>query len=114
MERSRLLAISVEPSRGSLTSPAGFDLHATEIMTLAFELLDVPAEVRQHVTRIMLICSAATHGHDVAPFADEHVRTEVLRAFYPLNAPYRGMDPSAGLFGFRVLDAARSRRPRGA
>jgi hypothetical protein len=105
-ERSQLLAISVDPSRGALTSPAGFDLHATEIMTLAFELLDVPAEVRQHVTRIMLLCSAAAHGHEVAPLMGEQVRTEALGAFYSLNAPYRSTDPSAGLFGFRVLDAA--------
>lgn len=105
-ERSQLLAISVDPSRGALTSPAGFDLHATEIMALAFDLLDVPVDVRQHLTRIMLLCSAAAHGHDVASLVGEHVRTEALGTFYSLNAPYRGKDPSAGLFGFRGLDAA--------
>ena len=31
-ERAQLLAISVDPSRGTLTSPAGFDLRATEIV----------------------------------------------------------------------------------
>ena len=105
-ERSQLLAISANPSRGALTSPAGLDLHATEIMALAFELLDVPADVRQHVTRIMLLCAAAAHGHDVTPLVSENVRTEALGAFHSLNAPYRGKDPSAGLFGFRALDAA--------
>ena len=105
-ERSQLLTISVDPSRGALTSPAGFDLHATEIMTLAFELLDVPADIRQHLTRILLLCSAAAHGHDVALLVGDPVRTEALGAFYSLNAPYRGKDPSAGLFGFRGLDAA--------
>ena len=105
-ERSQLLAISVDPSRGALTSPAGFDLRATEIMTLAFELLDVSAEDRQHVTRILLLCAAAAQGHDMAPLVGEHVRIEALSAFYSLNAPYRDKDPSAGLFGYRALDAA--------
>lgn len=105
-ERSQLLAISSEPSRGTLTSPAGFDLHANEILTLAFELLDVPSDVRQHVTRIMLLCAAATHGHDVVPLVREPVRTEALGVFCSLIAPYRGQNPSAGLFGFRALDAA--------
>lgn len=104
-ERSQLLSISADPSRGALTSPAGFDLHATEIMVLAFELLDVPVDVRQHVTRIMLLGVAAAHGHEVTPLVGEHVRTDALRAFYLLNAPYRGKNPSAGLFGFRALDA---------
>ena len=105
-ERSQLLAISSEPSRGTLTSPAGFDLHATEILTLAFELLNVPPDVRQHVTRIMLLCAAATHGHDVVPLVREPVRTEALGVFCSLNAPYRGKSPNAGLFGFRALDVA--------
>ena len=105
-QRSQLLAISAEPSRGVLTSPAGLDLRATEIMTLAFELLEVPADVRQHVTRILLICAAATQGHDVAPLAGEHVRTEALGVFCSLNAAYRGNDLSVGLCGFRALDAA--------
>lgn len=105
-QRSQLLAISAEPSRGILTSPAGFDLRATEIMTLAFELLEVPADVRQHMTRILLICEAATNGHDVAPLAGEQVRTDALGVFCSLSAAYRGKDLSVGLFGFRALDAA--------
>ena len=75
-------------------------------MTLAFDLLDVPADVRQHVTRIMLLCAAAAQGHDIASLAGEHVRIEALSTFYSLIAPYRDKDPSAGLFGFRALDAA--------
>lgn len=104
-ERSQLLAISADPSCGALTSPAGFDLHSTEIMVLAFELLDVPVDVRQHVTRIMLLGLAAAHGHDVVPLVTEKVRTEALGVFHSLNAPYGGQNPSAGLFGYRALDA---------
>ena len=104
-ERSQLLAIAADPSRGALTSPAGFDLRASEIMTLAFELLNVPADVRQHVTRIMLLCAAAARGHDIAPLLGQDVRTEALGVFRSLTAPCQGTDPSSGLFGFRPLDA---------
>ncbi|TPM00140.1 hypothetical protein FJ960_19895 [Mesorhizobium sp. B2-3-11] len=61
--RSQLLAAAANPAVAAIRTPAGHVLDSRGLMAVAFELSNLPMQARQHVSRLMLLGTAAAHGH---------------------------------------------------
>lgn len=109
-DRAQLLSIAGSPQQGFLASPAGYSMHATELMALSFELLDIAFDVRQQVSRFMLVSLAAAHGHNVTPLLSDLVKPAAMSAFFERVRPYAGGDPKTGLFAFSPMDPQAMKR----
>jgi len=65
--KNQVLNVALDLGRGLLHSPNGYPLGGPELLSLVFDLADVPMRVRQDVSRITLFLAAAQMGHNVDP-----------------------------------------------
>ncbi|KAB0264733.1 hypothetical protein [Microvirga brassicacearum] len=95
--RAQLLRAAAEPSRATIRVPNGSVLGATDLMSLAFELLDLPMQVRQNVSRAMLISLAVAHGHNIdMRTVNTLVRSDAMPIFFNAVSRAISLDDQAG------------------
>ncbi|NVD39382.1 hypothetical protein HT585_10980 [Ensifer sp. HO-A22] len=61
--RMQVLRAALQPGSMLLRTPDGDVLNGPALMVIAFELVRLPIADRQSITRMMMIVTAAAHGH---------------------------------------------------